>query len=295
MNKGICCLCHYDKNELISKTVRDSKTHRVFKCKKCKHIQLFPIPSLTEEKNFYDNNLQDKNINFFGGIKENRIKSLEDTLRRVEFIKKQIPKNGKILEIGSGHGFFLEQMEKLNYKITGIEISSEKRKMAKRITNAKILSIDLINHEIDIKNFDMIVMFHVLEHLSKPSEFLKKISLLLKSKGKIILEVPNSNDFQLSINPDYKKFYWQRAHLHYFNPKTLNLVIKKAGLNSKIIGIQRYSIENMFNWKFTKKPQLYKPTFELSATTKWIDDFYKYKLEKDLKSDTIIAICSKIN
>ncbi len=291
--KRECCLCKFKNTETISPKVRDSKKHRVIKCKKCKHIQLFPIPNEAEEKKFYDENLQDKNIEFFGGLKENRIKSKEDTLRRVNFVKKLIPKKGKILEVGSGHGFFLESMEKLGYDITGIEISKEKRKLSKKITKSKILNINLLTEDIKLKKFDAIVLFHVLEHLSNPSKFLKKISALLNLNGKIILEVPNSDDKQLISNLAYRTFYWQRAHLHYFNPKSLNSVIRKTGLRTKIVGVQRYSIENMINWKLTNKPQINNPTYILEEPYRCIDEYYKKSLEKILKCDTIMAVCSQ--
>lgn len=286
-----CTLCKHNKFLLISKTVRDSKNHSVIKCKNCKHLQLFPIPSLKDEEIFYDNNLQDKNINFFGGIKENRIKSLNDTLRRVQFIQKIASKDDKILEIGSGHGFFIESLEKLNYKITGIEISKEKRNLSKRIVKSPILNINLITENLNLENFDLIVLFHVLEHISDPTDFLMKIKKMLRKNGKIIIEVPNSDDIQLQTNEDYKKFYWQRAHIHYFNPKTLRKAVSKSGLKVKILGIQRYSIENMFNWKITKKPQMNSPSYVLEKPYDWIDNNYKKILEQSLKCDTIFAIC----
>lgn len=292
MKEKYCVLCKNKNFEIISKKVRDSKKHQIIQCKKCKHIQLFPIPTEKEEKKFYDKNLQDKNINYFGGVKENREKSRIDTKRRVSFIKKIVPKKGKILEIGSGHGFFLESMEKLSYNITGIEISKEKRRLANRITKSEILNVNLINKNIELKNFDAIVMFHVLEHLSNSSSFLQKISNMLKTNGKIILEVPNSDDKQLLLNSAYRDFYWQRAHLHYFNPKSLYSVISKAKLKPKIFGVQRYSIENMINWKLTNKPQIDLPTYDLHETYDWIEKYYKNTLEESLKCDTIMAICS---
>lgn len=287
-----CILCNNKNFDIISKKVRDSKKHQIIKCKKCLHIQLFPIPTELEEEKFYDENLQDKNIQFFGGIKENRVKSFEDTKRRVNFVKSIIPKNGKILEIGSGHGFFIESMEKLKYKITGIEISKEKRKLSKRITKSKIMNVNLMKEIPSMGNLDAIVMFHVLEHLSNPSDFLKKVGSMLNQNGVIILEVPNSNDDQIFSNLAYTEFYWQRGHIHYFNPKSLKETISNAGLKSSILGIQRYSIANMINWKLTNKPQINSPTYSLEKHYEWIDEYYKKKLERSLKCDTIMAICS---
>ena len=289
-----CILCNYKNFETISKNVRDSKKHQVIQCKKCKHIQLNPIPTEKEEKKFYDENLQDKNINFFGGIKENREKSKEDTQRRVNFVKKMVPKKGKILEIGSGHGFFLESMERLGYNITGIEISKEKRRLAKRITKSKILNINLINETPDIKNLDAIVMFHVLEYITDPIHFLKNTSKLLKNTGKLLIKIPNVNDLSLKHHESYKIWFWQRAHANYFSPKVLKLVLKKAGFKKiKISGIQRYSIENMFNWRLIGSPQLKKPTFELPLEYQFIDNYYKKHLENNFNCDTLLVIAQK--
>ena len=285
-----CLLCNYNKFEIISSKIRDSKNHKIIKCKKCNHIQIFPVPTINEDKKFYDKNLQDKNINYFGGMKEYRKKSLDDTVRRVNMIKKHIKKSDRILEIGSGHGFFVESLECEGYNITGIEISKEKRRLAKKITKGDILDID-INQEIPkLKKFNVIVLFHVLEHIINPIEFLKKIKTMMLKNGKIIIEVPNSDDLQLINNQKYLEFYWQRAHIHYFNPKKLKVVLNKAGFTSKIFGVQRYSIENMISWKLSGKPQLNEPAYNLKKPYDWIDGIYKKNIEKSLKCDTIICI-----
>ncbi|TLX79680.1 MAG: class I SAM-dependent methyltransferase [Thaumarchaeota archaeon] len=211
-------------------------------------------------------------------------------MRRWRLVQKITPKNGKILEIGSGHGFFLEMMHKNGFDITGIEISKEKRNMSKKVTKAKILNID-INFQIpNLSKLDVIVMFQVLEHIADPVIFLKKIRKLLKPKGKIVVEVPNCDDFQLKLNKAYREFYWQRAHIHYFTPKILKNIFTLTGLKTEILGVQRYSIENMFNWKLANKPQLNEPTYSLPKPYEWIEKTYKGYLEKKLKCDTLIVI-----
>jgi len=294
MKNTSCAICKYSKFDQISSRVRDSIKHKILKCKKCGHVQLYPVPTPSEDKKFYDRDMQNKNINFYGSIEDHRRKDIHDTIRRVNLVVKFIPKNGKILEIGSGHGFFVEMMHKKKYDITGIEISIEKRIMSRKVTKVKILDVDINTQSLDIGNFDTIVMFHVLEHIRDPISFLKKEKKLLKPTGKLIVEVPNCNDFQLELNKSYKDFYWQRAHLHYFTPKNLKGVFSHAGFNAKILGVQRYSIENMFSWRLTNKPQLNEPTYSLPKPYEWIEKSYKHNLEKNLKCDTIIAIGTNI-
>lgn len=284
-----CVICQNKKFRNISKNIRDSKKHKVKMCMKCGHHQLFPMPSELEDKEFYDENKQSKNIQINFKIPLLRERSKEDTYRRIEFVKKVVSKNSKILDIGSGYGFFIGGMFKEKFDVTGIEVSKERRKISKKISNAPVINVNL-NNSTDIEKYDFVVIFHVLEHLVNPVDFLKKVKKIMKPKGKILIEVPNLKDFQLCQNKFYRNWYWQRAHLHYFSPKALKKILTKSGFKKiKIQGIQRYGIENMFNWKINGVPQTEIPSFSIEEEYRWIEEFYKKTLEKELTSDTIIA------
>lgn len=294
MNKKLCILCNYDKLQQISNQVRDSNKYKIFKCKKCNHIQLFPIPTIDEDKKFYDVNLQDQYINDIGTVRRIKRKMMTDNLRRVSLVKKLIPKKAKILELGSGYGIFLEIMKNESYDVVGIDISKQKRGYSKKITKVPVLDIDINKNIPKIGPFHAIVLFHTLEHIIDPIRFLKNAKQMLKKNGKIVIEVPNVKDFHLNVNEEYRKFFWERGHIHYFSPKTLRYVLKKSGFqNIKVIGNQRYSIENFFNWKLTNKPQMENVSYSLPKEIDWIEKHYKKKLEVKLESDTIIAIAQK--
>lgn len=290
----ICTLCSNNQFYRISTHVRDSNSYGIIQCKKCNHTQLFPIPKHDDEKLFYDNNMQAKNMNYFGSIRDYRKKSLQDTTRRVKIVSDISKKKYRILEIGSGHGFFVEMMKKKNYNIIGIEVSKERRKIAKRVAaDATILDINLLEDNPHIGEFHIVVMFHVLEHILNPILFLRKIRDRLKPNGKLIVEVPNFNDYQIKLNRAYEEWHFQRAHIHYFTPKTLKYVLTKSGFKKITIhGIQRYGIENMISWKINKTPQMNNPSYELDDGYKWIDNMYKTYLERQLICDTIMAIAS---
>jgi 2-polyprenyl-3-methyl-5-hydroxy-6-metoxy-1,4-benzoquinol methylase len=293
MNNKICILCKFSNFKIISSQVRDTKNHKVIKCLKCGHVQLYPIPTVKEDKEFYDKEMQDVGINYSFKLAEVRRLSSTDVDRRAALIQKLIPKNKKILEVGSGDGFFLEKMQKEGYDMTGVEVSKQRRIKSRRVTDVKVLNVNLMGNVSDIGSFDGIVLFQVLEHILDPINFLKNISKLLKPRGKLIVEVPNFNDFQIEINDAYRNWCFQRAHINYFIPNILKKVFVNAGLKVKVTGVQRYSIENMFSWKLTNKPQINNPTFNLRKEYEWVEKYYKTKLEKKLISDTIIAIGQK--
>ena len=291
MTRSKCILCSGILKLIISDHVQDSKNHKVIQCSKCKHVQLNPVPSKDEDKLFYDNNLQEKFVNNSGTIKNNRKKSAYDLNRRVELVSKITPKNGKILEIGSGYGFFLEQMKRKNYDVIGIEISNEHQKISKRVTKAKVFDVNIMENNITLGKFHTIVLFYVFEHISHLKQFLKNIRKMLFRNGKVVIEVPNFNDYQIKINHSYREWNFQRAHIHYFTPKILQSFLQKNGFkNVKIFGVQRYGLGNMFNWKIYQKPQLDNPMFEFNKEYEKIETNYKTFLEKNLISDTIISI-----
>ena len=151
-----------------------------------------------------------------------------------------------------------------------------------------------INEKIPtVKPFDIVVLFHTLEHIIDPVILLKNIKKLLKPKGKVLVEVPNCDDFHLGLNKFYKEFYWERAHIHYFNSKSLKTVINLGGFKGiKITGVQRYSIENFFHWRLKNKPQMENPTYSLSGELNWLDESYKKYLERNLICDTLISIAN---
>jgi len=63
------------------------------------------------------------------------------------------------------------------------------------------------------KKFDVITLFHVLEHIKNPVKTLADLRTYLKADGTLIVEIPNADDFLLQINKNYKDFFWQRASL----------------------------------------------------------------------------------
>lgn len=290
-----CILCENSKFSKLTKKVRDSDQFNIIQCRNCKNIQINPIPTINDNKKFYDQNRQIKNIKMNYNIVELRKKSEDDTKRRVTFFKKNIKKEKKILEIGSGNGFFLEGLKKEKYNVSGCEISKERLIHLKKLKNTTVY-----NHDFNFKvselegKFDIVVLFHVLEHISNPKKFLENVRGVLKGKGKIIVEVPNSDDHQLTLNENYNQWYWQRAHVNYYHPKTLSEILTKSKFKKiKVFGIQRYSIENMFYWKLKNSPQKENPTFSLSKPFDWIEKSYKTRIEKKRVSDTIIAVATK--
>lgn len=287
-----CIICKKSTYFKINDKVRDSKDYTIVQCINCKLTQLAPIPSDKENRDFYDRGRQLKNINQPKEVKILAIKQNEDTLRRASFLTAILKHGDSILDIGSGFGFLVEEMKNRGFKPTGIEISSFARRIAKKVTQVPIINIDMQKNKLN-KKYNAITMYHVLEHLTDPINFIKKIKLNLYAKGKIIIEVPNIDDLMLTSNKAYNQFYWQRAHLLYLNKNTLTKILEGAGFSRlKFWYTQRYGLSNFMNWMMNNAPQIDKPVFETNDNYKWLERQYKKELIRTGKSDTLTVVIS---
>lgn len=292
--KDNCNLCNSQEFKLIKSELRDDKgNYKVFKCQACSHIQLLPRPIEKKDKEFYDRNLQDKNRQKEIDYEKLKINNQFDTARHVRFIQELCKDTTcSILDIGSGYGFFVNELCRCGYKnVTGIEISEERRNMALAHGNTHIINFNVNKPDRGIGRSDVITLFHVLEHMANPILFLKNIKPLLNKEGIFICEVPNVREMLLENSREYNDFYWIRAHLNYFSDRTLSDCFRKAGYDDVEIRFeQRYGLINLCNWLTTGKPQIEKPIFEIADAYKPVESFYRKFTERLGKSDALIAI-----
>jgi len=295
---GKCLLC--DNNEMqFLNMVRDSDK-KVYRCQKCGHVQIYPIPQEDEYDAFYQTNMM-------GRITVSQNMMDDEALRQknkvwvdkhVETAKRIIPKDKKIFEIGSGYGWFLKAMREAGYEADGLEISTDKCASAR-----ELLGIDVYNTKFPIPNnsedfkslykrYDYVCIYHVLEHVPDPVSFLASSKDLLRGGGGTVLaEVPNFNDYMKHLSEPYNYFSYLKAHLSYFTPDILKKVFEEAGFRDvEVYGDQKYSFTNAVRWLNEGKPNLMRYEFDAPQGLKWLDDYYKAELERTLKSYTIYAI-----
>ena len=270
----------------ISNSTRDNRSLKVYKDKISKIIFLEKYIST----NSYYKNFKTKEVNLVK-ILNNKIKTYElnDDKRRYDSFKKYL-KNKDLLDFGCGWGGFLNFAKNTKFK-AGIEL----RKECIKFINKNLKKVKLFNsiEETD-KKFDIITMFHVLEHLPKQLETLKKIQSLLKKNGKIIIEVPSANDilFDIDVNKSFKNFTLWSEHLILHTEKSLEKILKLAGFNNiKLIYYQRYNFNNHLGWFLHGKPggHFFKKKF---GDKKIISEYEKF-LKRTKRTDTLIFLASK--
>jgi 2-polyprenyl-3-methyl-5-hydroxy-6-metoxy-1,4-benzoquinol methylase len=141
--------------------------------------------------------------------------------KKVRLIRKLNSGTGTLLDIGAGTGDFLKEAEKRGWNAFGIEPNENARKAASEKNIELHTSLD----DLDGRKFDVITLWHVLEHLPNLEESISRIVELMSEKGILIIAVPNFN----SWDADYYKSYWAAfdvpRHLWHFSRKSMRKVI----------------------------------------------------------------------
>ena len=132
----------------------------------------------------------------------------------------------KILDIGSGTGEFLKASESLGYNGIGIEPSKIARKKARKNYNLNI-SKDTSLNQFETSEFDVITMWHVLEHVTDLNNTIKGLHKIIKKDGKLIIGVPNHNSYDAKFYGKYWAAWDVPIHLWHFTKKSMEEIMKK--------------------------------------------------------------------
>jgi 2-polyprenyl-3-methyl-5-hydroxy-6-metoxy-1,4-benzoquinol methylase len=123
-----------------------------------------------------------------------------------------------LLDVGCGTGDFLVKAKKSNWIITGVEPNASARKIAKEKTSHKILK-DI--SESNSSKYDVITLWHVLEHVPNLTEYISQLKQLLKPDGTLLIAVPNYRSYDAKYYGKFWAAYDVPRHLWHFSKKSI--------------------------------------------------------------------------
>ncbi len=146
--------------------------------------------------------------------------------RKLELINKYANTSKTILDIGCGTGEFLITARKNNWNTLGVEINDEARNKSskKNITTYKFIE------EVKSSQFNIITLWHVLEHLKDLNGTITKISSLLDTEGTLIIAVPNYKSYDANYYKEYWAAYDTPRHLWHFSQKSISTIFENHNL-----------------------------------------------------------------
>lgn len=250
-----CPICIDKQTEphpiIFSVKVDSTKIYQIRRCQNCHHIYTYfdheiDIASYYDEKDYTVKDT--KETIFF------KIQQLEYNLV-IDKIKKSSPSPASLLDFGSGKGLFLQFAKEKGYNVKGIESSVPRANYAKTHFGLAINTNYYVEGNVFGEKFDVLTMFHVLEHIYLSENLLTNlVQANLKDKGTLVVEVPNFNSWQSKWAGNKWLHLDVPRHISHFTPDRLKKVISKSGCQVKsasyfslhlgVIGM----VQTIFSW-----------------------------------------------
>jgi len=236
-----CVVCGDSKSSVYFDSVQNrlkiGESFKIAKCENCGFKYLNPRPTIESINKYYDveeyhpHKISEESMidKIYLKVRDININSKKKILNRLS------PQNKTLLDVGCGTGEFIEAMQKDGWNVTGMETAKEARDMANR--NDIQIFDDLKN--IDEK-FQIITMWHVLEHIHDVQKLMKNLKRLLADDGYLIIAVPNID----SADAKFYKANWialdTPRHLYHFRPKDIVSLLDKFNFSVKQISNRLY-------------------------------------------------------
>jgi 2-polyprenyl-3-methyl-5-hydroxy-6-metoxy-1,4-benzoquinol methylase len=202
----------------------------IAKCKSCGFLFTNPRPEPSELSRYY----QSDEYLSHSATKKNFLGSIYSLLRNVAIRRKyklitKFKTKGKILDIGCGSGEFLNYFKHRDWETLGIEPAEKPREFATNKYGLSVFQEDQLNF-FEHQSFDVITMWHVLEHISTLDERIVQVKKLLKKDGLLIIAIPNSQSWDAKHYKEYWAAWDVPRHLYHFTKLSFSNFANKHDL-----------------------------------------------------------------
>lgn len=146
-------------------------------------------------------------------------------VKKLKWIDKKFPAKGRLLDIGAGTGDFLFEAKKRGWKINGIEPNQKARELALK----KGVKINKDCAHFKSGKFDVITMWHVLEHVPDLKAQIIEVEHLLRKGGLLIIAVPNFRSYDASYYKEHWAAFDVPRHLWHFSQNSFKYLLSGTG------------------------------------------------------------------
>jgi len=227
-----CEICAKDETDLLFEVAG----YKVVCCQKCGLAYINPRPAAASRQ--YQSQTEYFEQTAFDPVGERE--QVENPLswdhQRFRLLAAGLPP-GRLLDVGCGTGRFMLQAKRGGWEVAGVEFNPNGAELARRDTQADVFAGTVEDSPFPPASFDAASMLHVLEHLHHPRHTLRRIHLLLRPQGRLLVEVP---DFG-SLRARKERERWVHCkpieHFYYYELNTLHRLLKEEGF--RILKVRR--------------------------------------------------------
>lgn len=224
-----CNLCGADDYEVVFRK-GEAQLHQIVKCKRCGLMYANPqeeIDCVTLASDAAPEVYRPEDQwEYF----QKQHVQLPDNLRALRALNEMIPQKGKLLEVGSYCGVFLDRIRADGWEVQGLEPSRAAADYARAQYGLDIIDGTLPKPEIPDASYDAIVMLHVIEHIPNPMENLAELRRLLRPGGVLVIETPRYDSLMFKVLGRRERSVSAcNGHIYFFTVPTLSRMVERNG------------------------------------------------------------------
>lgn len=232
--KNKCPWCNSENNHQFLK-LKDyfltQEEFEIIECENCKLLFTIPCPTPDKIGSYYKSedylSHNDEKKGLFAKI-YNSVKKINIKNKFKIAISRQLSAVS-LLDIGCGVGDFLLYAKEKGCDITGIEPNDDARKIAEKKLNCKILSPEELQNIPD-NSFDVVTMWHVLEHVADLKTEIHHLQRILRKDGRLIIALPNHKSYDAEYYKDKWAAYDVPRHHNHFSQTSIRNIFKETKL-----------------------------------------------------------------
>ena len=218
----VCPLC----SEKAAKRCHQERGYVMVRCLRCGFVYQNPRPSQQKLLKAYQTYLPEgaEEIEVWGRM-------MRQVFRRgADCIERHIPQ-GRLLDVGTGYGFFLALMQSRGWEAMGLEVSPTGAQYGRKRWGLSIISQPWEKASFLEGEFDVVTAFYVVEHFPDPVAFFREVHRIVRPGGMILVRYPHTTPIKdiLAFMRVKNDLYHLPFHLSDFSPRTMRMAMEEAG------------------------------------------------------------------
>jgi SAM-dependent methyltransferase len=229
-----CPICRADDSVPVAGPQR--RWHYL-RCRTCEHRWLSPIPDQRELADHYNN--------AYSVPREHYIAEADAKAPAIQRMIAAIrPTPGRLLEIGCSYGTLLDAFRTAGWEVDGVEIDARAVEYAREKYGLNVIAGTLEDTASALRPpYDVIMMHHVLEHITDPIGFCRLVRTLMRDGGAFVIRTPNAASTASRLASGWWEWALAPEHVHLFSPKSLDALLRQTGFDLRVVVTRRGDAE----------------------------------------------------
>jgi SAM-dependent methyltransferase len=229
-----CELCGADNTEVLFEGVDHwynlPGRFPVRRCRECGLIYLNPRPDRLEIHHYYPQAYEpyspaiDDELSLW-----RRLNRRYGMFKRVQMIQARLKIKGRALDVGCATGVFLEALQRHGWEVHGVEPNAEAAAYARSRLRLDVFNGELVQARFPACYFDLVTLWHVLEHVHQPRQMLLEAARITRPGGMLVLALPNPDSLEARLFGPFWAGWDVPRHLYIFPVPVISKMLRETG------------------------------------------------------------------